>query len=201
MTKIRTPLTPILDSQSVEIIKEKINSCFEPQYINVSALTNAPLQECFNIVDKYITEHGGIRILGWALWELPRYFIEAEFHAVWESPTGEVKDLTPRQSPTKKILFIRDPSMNYNGGRVNNIRINYSKNHIIDDLFKIYEDEFETFGPSGIVLQHQQLINLSLEMRKVSVQERMELIYKNLRKIDPCFCNSGDMLKDCHKKF
>lgn len=201
MTKIREPLTPILDSQSVEIIKEKINSHFEPQYINVFPIKNAPLQECFDTVDTYITEHGGTRVLGWTLWELPGLFIEAEFHAVWESPTGDMKDLTPRPSPTNRILFIRDPSMNYNGGRVNNIRINYSENHIINDLFKIFEDEFEAFGTKGIVLQHQQMMNYSFEMRKASVHERMELIFKNLKKTDPCFCNSGEMLKNCHKKF
>lgn len=201
MTKIKQPLTPILSSQYIEMIKAKINSNFEPQYIKVSPVRNAPLQECFSIVEEYINQHGGTRVLGWALWELPSYFIEAEFHAVWESPTGELKDLTPRSSETNKILFIRDPSMTYDGGRVNNIRINYSENHIIKDLFKIYEDEYEAFGAEGIVLPHQQILNISLEMRKASVHERMELIYKNLKKTDPCFCNSGEMLKDCHKKF
>lgn len=201
MTKIKEPVTPILDSQHVATIKDKINSPYEPEYINVFPMKNAPLQECFDTVDKYITEHGGTRILGWTLWELPGLFIEAEFHAVWESPTGELKDLTPRPSPTKRILFIRDPNMKYDGKRVNNIRINYSGNNTINDLFKIYEDEFDTFGPEGIVLPHQQMLNLSFEMRKASIHERMELILKNLKKTDPCFCNSGEMLKNCHKKF
>lgn len=200
MTKTTEPLTPILESQSVSMISEKINSQYIPEYINVFPMKNAPIQECFDIVEKHIQINGGKRVLGWVLWELPGLFIEAEFHAIWESPTGELKDLTPRPSPTKRILFIRDPSMIYDGKRVNNIRINYSNNEVINDLFKIYEDEFETFGPEGIVLPHQQLLNLSFEMRKVSVQERMELIFKHLKKTDPCYCNSGEMLKNCHKK-
>jgi len=201
MTKIKEPLTPILESQSVSIIKERVNSPYNPEYINVFPMKNSPIQECFDIVEKYIAENGGKRVLGWALWELPGLFIEAEFHAVWESPTGEFKDLTPRPTPTKRILFIRDPSMKYDGKRVNNIRINYSENNTVNDLFKIFEDEFETFGPEGIVLQHQQMLNLSFEMRKVSVHERMELIFKHLKKTDPCFCNSGEMLKNCHIKY
>lgn len=199
MTKTTEPLTPIIESQSVSMISEKINSQHIPEYINVFPMKNAPIQECFDIVEKHIQINGGKRILGWVLWELPSLFIEAEFHAIWESPTGELKDLTPRPSPTKRILFIRDPSMIYDGNRVNNIRINYSNNEVINDLFKIYEDEFETFGPEGIVLPHQQLLNISFEMRKVSVQERMELIFKHLKKTDPCYCNSGEMLKNCHK--
>lgn len=201
MTRIKEPLTPILDSESVNKIKEKINSPYAPQYVDVFSVKNALIQECFDTVEKYINKNGGKRVLGWTLWELPSFFIEAEFHAVWESPSGELRDLTPRRSPTKRILFIRDPSMNYEGERINNIRINYSKNNTINDLFKIYEDDFEIFGPKGIVLAHQQILNCSLEMRKVLVGERMELIYKHLKKTDPCFCNSGEMLKNCHKKY
>lgn len=201
MTKIREPLTPIIDSNTVKLISDKIASSFLPEYIDVSPVRNAPVQECFDIVQNHIKKNGGKRILGWVIWELPSYFIEAEFHAVWESPTGEIKDITPRPSLTKRILFIRDDRMNYDGKRVNNIRINYSNNTVINDLFKIYEDEFEIFGPDGIILPHQQLMNFSLEMRKGLVSERMELIFKHLKKNDPCYCNSGYMLKDCHKKY
>lgn len=200
MTIAYTPLTPIFESESVRLIRNKINSPISPKYINVHAMKNVPLQECFNIVDSYVSQHGGERVLGWCLWELPSFFIEAEFHAVWKSASGEFKDLTPRSSPTKRILFIEDPKMFYEGKRVNNIRINYSNNNVINDLFKIYEDEFETFGPEGIVLVHQQILNMSLEMRKASVGERLESIRKHLKKTDPCHCNSGEMLKNCHKR-
>lgn len=201
MTKIKTPITPIANSNSVSLIKERINSSYEPQYVKVSPVQNAPILECFDIVDEHIAKNGGNRILGWALWELPSFFIEAEFHAIWESPSGDLVDLVPRSTPTSRILFIRDKDMLYEGLRVNNIRINYSNNHIIEDLFKIYDEEFAVFGPEGIVFQHQQFLDYSFKMRKVSVHERMELIYKHLKKSDPCFCNSGEMLKNCHRKY
>lgn len=201
MTKIREPLTPLIDSSNIGLIKEKIKSPHEPQYIEVDPIKNGEFLECFDTVHNYIDKNGGKRILGWVLWELPGLFIEAEFHAVWESPTGELRDITPRQTATKRILFIRDPNSTYEGNRINNIRINYSGNHIIDELFKIYEDEFNTFGPKGEVLHHQQLALLGFEYRKNSLGERMELIYKNLKKTDPCFCNSGEMLRNCHKKY
>lgn len=200
MTIAYEPLTPIFDSTSVELIRNKINSSSQLQYITVHPIKDASLQECFSIVDHYISKHGGERVLGWCLWESPGLFIEAEFHAVWKSSSGEFKDLTPRSSPTKRILFIEDTRMSYEGKRVNSIRINYSNNNIIDDLFKIYEDEFEAFGPEGIVFGHQQILNMSLEMRKVSVGERLDAVRKHLKKADPCHCNSGEMLKNCHKK-
>lgn len=201
MTKIKEPLTPIINSDSVKLIKDKINSEFEPEYVKVSPVKNGTFQECFDTVENYINANNGKRVLGWALWELPNFFIEAEFHAIWESPTGELKDITRRPTPTSKILFIRDARMNYVGERVNNIRINYSGNHLINELFKCYEDEFSAFGPKGIVLQHQQELNRAFDFRRALLGERMEFMYKNLKKTDPCFCNSGEMLKNCHKKY
>ncbi len=35
-------------------------------------------------------------------------FIEAQFHAVWVSPQGDIHDLTPRQDSEKRIMFLPD---------------------------------------------------------------------------------------------
>ncbi len=45
-------------------------------------LLNKPFNECFHIVEEYINNNGGERIIGWAIWERPGTFIEAEFHAI-----------------------------------------------------------------------------------------------------------------------
>jgi hypothetical protein len=61
-------------------------------------------------------EHGGRRVHGWALWQyddptgvhLP--IIIGDFHSVWETPGGELKDVTPPKLGLK-VLFVRDPSL------------------------------------------------------------------------------------------
>lgn len=87
-------------------------------YIDVFPIKGAPKLECFDIVQKHVQENQGRRVLGWCLWELPDLFIEVEFHAVWQTPDGHLLDLTPRKTPTKRILFIEDQTIQYDGKRV-----------------------------------------------------------------------------------
>ena len=61
-------------------------------------------------------------MLGWAIWEYPKVFIEAEFHSVWQAPDGVLHDLVPRQQPPVRILFVRDPRRRYVGRQVDNVR-------------------------------------------------------------------------------
>ena len=51
-----------------------------PFYVWCSPAKGAPQNECFAVVDSCVAKHGGRRILGWAIWERPGVYIEAEFH-------------------------------------------------------------------------------------------------------------------------
>lgn len=85
-------------------------------------LAGKPLMECFSIVDDYIALHGGTAVVGWAIWEVPGVYIEAEFHTVWQAPDGVLHDLTPRPKAFESILFLPDPTRHYTGLQVDNIR-------------------------------------------------------------------------------
>ncbi|MDG9854134.1 hypothetical protein N7403_09750 [Pseudomonas nitroreducens] len=78
--------------------------------------------ECFNIVPEHIVIHGGKQLTGWALWEVPGVFIEAEFHCVWQDADGVLHDLTPRPIPFERILFLPDSRREYRGRQVDNVR-------------------------------------------------------------------------------
>jgi len=62
------------------------------------------LDDCFPIVAEQVAAEGGQQVFGWALWELPGVFIEAEFHSVWQSPAGELVDIVPRVRPFVSVL-------------------------------------------------------------------------------------------------
>ena len=48
-------------------------------------------------------------IFGWVLWQDKKQkFIEAEFHSVWKTKNGTLKDITPRIDREETILFIPD---------------------------------------------------------------------------------------------
>ena len=65
---------------------------------------------CFDgVMEKTKHDGGGIR-LGWVIWEWPNAFLNAEFHAVWIDPLGQLIDITPKPVGEKIILFAPDPS-------------------------------------------------------------------------------------------
>ena len=94
----------------------------QPVYVPVRPLAGAPENECFSILPRHVAQHGGEQVIGWAIWEWPRVYIEAEFHAVWRQPDGELLDPTPKIAPIPRILFLQDPRRAYNGRQVDNIR-------------------------------------------------------------------------------
>ena len=61
--------------------------------------------------------------MGWAVWEWPRVFIEAEFHAVWKHPDGLLLDIAPRQFSIPRVLPLPDPKRIYTGRQVGSIRL------------------------------------------------------------------------------
>ena len=65
---------------------------------------------CFDgVLEKVRHDGGGIR-LGWVIWEWPNAFLNAEFHAVWIDPAGQLVDITPKPLGEKTILFAPDPT-------------------------------------------------------------------------------------------
>ena len=65
---------------------------------------------CFDgVLEKVRRDGGGVR-LGWVIWEWPNAFLNAEFHAVWIDPAGQLVDITPKPLGEKSILFAPDPT-------------------------------------------------------------------------------------------
>ena len=53
---------------------------------------------------------GGSTCTGWTIWQDRSVdFVEAQFHTVWRDASKLLRDVTPRQHPEKKVLFLPDP--------------------------------------------------------------------------------------------
>jgi hypothetical protein len=50
---------------------------------------------------------GGRRIHGWAVWQFNGIAL-ADFHSVWQTPEGQLVDVTPPKYGTNQVLFVRD---------------------------------------------------------------------------------------------
>lgn len=101
---------------------DKVASNERPLYVSVRPVQGAILHDCFGSVSDYVTRYFGEQVIGWAIWEWPKVFIEAEFHAVWRHPARNLVDITPKSVPIPRILFLPDTGAEDVGRYVDNIR-------------------------------------------------------------------------------
>ena len=118
----------------------------EPVWVSMRPLLDKPIDECFSIVPEHAIMSGGKQCNGWAIWEWPKVFIEAEFHCVWEDPAGELLDLTPKSDPTDKILFLPDSKRPYKGIRIENIRKPLSRDKDIERFLSLAHERHAEFS-------------------------------------------------------
>lgn len=113
--------------------------------------------ECFSIVEQQVLKAGGQRVLGWGIWERTGVFIEAEFHAVWRSPEGELIDIAPRLSLLETITFLPDTNRNYNGRQVDNVRKSLVKDMDVVRFLHLAKRRFEILNTGDLADQHGQI--------------------------------------------
>lgn len=90
MNRYLVPVTPAEIRRELAALCATLVPGIKPAYVVVRSEEGAPPNECFPIVDATVARRGGSAVFGWSLWEFPEIFVEAEFHAVWVSPTATV---------------------------------------------------------------------------------------------------------------
>ena len=161
--------------------------------------------DCFPVVEAYVGAHGGQSVIGWQLWEWPGLYLEAEFHAVWRSPTGQLLDLTPKEIPVHTILFLEDPTRPYGGRRRRNEMFPLSGNPVIAEFIQAC-NEAESIVDLGERALHTGPIKMT-PLEKVRygqlMQQKQRALYHMQRievprKVDFCWCGSRKAFKVCH---
>lgn len=85
-----------------------------PKYIDVMPWENSVKNECINNVKRYIDVYEGQVVTGWVIWQWANILIEAEAHAIWKSPKGQLLDISVHDNNETKILFL-EAKLNFNG--------------------------------------------------------------------------------------
>jgi|JI8StandDraft_1071087.scaffolds.fasta_scaffold33009_2 hypothetical protein len=206
MRRYLLPVTP------AEICRELAGLCAElvanvqPVYVPVRPESGMPANECFPLVDRTVAKHGGSRSLGWSLWEFPGVFVEAEFHAVWKSPNGELIDVTPKNRPVENVLFLPNPELRYLGRQVNNVRRPLSAAPCVANYLTTFDAEFELLNRGSRADQHGEVHLTGSEADEyASLQRKRAFLAPDLLQLaafigpyTPCPCNSGKKVKWCH---
>jgi len=144
-------------------------------------------------------------VIGWSLWELPTLFIEAEFHAIWQSPDGVLLDIAPKAEPTERILFMSDPTRKYEGCQVNNVRMALRQDPTVIGFLQTCDEEYEFLNRGERAGQHELRLEGAevaeyqrIKMAKAQFQFQMLPLFPAVGPYSPCLCGSGKKAKWCH---
>lgn len=191
MGRVTTPrvITPQIRELCQSISK------YEPLIVPVVADPRSLINECFQNVGTYVKEHGGQRILGWSIWQRSNVLIEAEAHAVWKSPTGDIVDITPHSNGEISILFLVDKHMVYEGNCIPNIRRALTSSPLVAEFIGLYNKRDRIASEST-----QNTFSLPADMY-LRIMEIEQMLNQRVGRNDPCSCQSGIKYKKCCGKY
>lgn len=183
-----------------------LNPTARPVVVPIHPQEGCEALDCFNNVRR-LTQQGGGRIqYGWAVWEWPRVFIEAEHHAVFDIGDGSPwVDVTPANDGETTRFFLPDDGATYDfeneGIRRDNVRQALSNDPNIRAFFEAAEaiskimNSIPGVGEVKIPVAVAREIQ-RLEMTKVRLMFQIGM--KHTGRNDLCFCRSGLKFKKCH---
>lgn len=174
-----------------------------PLYVPVRPDGSAESQQCFQNVVRKINRDGGSQCVGWRIWERPELYVEAEFHAVWRTPLGELFDITPLPDDERTILFLFDKTRPYKDRQRDNIRMPIVESLPLRNIFAAKEQQFRILNrgsrariaEGAISLRGVEMDEYERTEHRIAVAEKM--LERGLNDRSKCLCESGRAYVRC----
>ncbi len=187
------------------LVKE-LDCSTSPVYIPVKPLKYpwCIKNEYFNNVLKYSSRKKGAIVYGWNITGIPAGMLEAEFHAIWKSPRGELIDITPNQHEFTRILFLVDHTREYHGKVVPSMfQPVFPKDSLCCELVTrakrrvaIIQQYENPTNPNQMILPHHAAEEL--QTNQIRIQEILTLIRNgNPSLTELCPCGKGTTYGAC----
>jgi hypothetical protein len=195
-------LVPDRIDRYVKLLLSKLPGTKEPVFLQVRPIPSAKPNECVPAVNNQIKATGGSIVYGWQIWQTDN-LTEAEFHAVWNSPKGEMLDVTPKIIQSiNRILFAEDPSIKYIGSPIDNVRINNTGNPLVDDLIRICEARFQMLN----VGNRSKMKKVIFKGEELAIFQYLNISQHNIEMYiasgadsgTPCYCGRNLKYYECH---
>ena len=199
------PKTADLSEKVIQLCS-KIVPGVKPFFLDVEMVDFTQPNECFPNVNTMVSKKGGSVQYGWQIWEtIPNIMIEGEFHSVWVDQSGVYHDITPKEKGINKILFLPDNTRKYEQKQIDNIRMNLTNHHLIDDYINNAEAIFEATNRGELATSNQYILTpeiSNLFAEKLSYRKLIEDKFTSPRIPDnprnkACICGSGKKYKKC----
>jgi len=199
------PVTPAELTDTIRALIEQLAPGQTPVYVEAVPMEGEAVNECFGLVNRCVVEKGGEALVGWSLWELPTLFVEAEFHAIWRSPSGSLLDISPRSSPTARVLFLPDPVRRYEGRSIDNVRVPIRRDPTLLEYLDTFAAKFEIMKRGARVDQHGEVHLIGAEAaefqaimtRQAFLRVQLQSQHPVVGPYHPCPCGSGKEVKWC----
>ena len=182
--------TPRIITPQIKELCQSISE-YEPVYVEVKADPKSLINECFPNVNAHIKEYGGQSVLGKCIWQRANVLIEAEAHAIWKSPSGDMVDVTPHNNGEDSILFLVDPQMTYDGNCIPNIRKALTSSQLVAEFITLFNERDRIAAKSK-----GNTFSLPADMVR-RMFEIEQILNQRVGRNDPCPCQSGIKYKKC----
>lgn len=195
-----TTTTPDHIGPAVRRLIDKVAPGGRARYLRVRPEPGATVNECFSNVRAKCARGGGRMLCGWQLWEWPQVMVEAEFHAVWLSPRGEMVEITPKPHGEAAVLFVPDTRRRHEGELVDNVRLALHEDQLIEHFIRICGVIVQVAARSGRAARHGEVWVPHEQIAPLrEVQDFLgRSIHAGVREHDPCPCGSGSRYRRCH---
>ncbi|EPU8564756.1 hypothetical protein ACVZYT_002500 [Yersinia enterocolitica] len=154
---MRHPIPAQLAAPETLEFCQKIVPDVHPIILNSDPFPEAEEMDCFLNVEKAIAKNGGRAVYGWAIWQVPGIYIEAEFHCIWENDAGEMLDVTPYSYRMDNILFLPDITRIYKGRQIDNIRQALVNDPDVIRWLYLARKRFEILNNANLANQHGRI--------------------------------------------
>ena len=147
------------DKVTAEVLElcERLSPSYKPFYVEAKAEEWAVPFDRFGNVRNKVLRSGGSLVYGWEISELPQLYLEARFHAVWQSTDGIVTHISTENSPHERILFLRDPARKINGTVPEVQRLPLVHNPLLTTYWEAADgvrNTIEKFASAGFDVRH-----------------------------------------------
>jgi hypothetical protein len=147
-----------------------------PVFVPCQPVEGEAYNECFPIVKAQVERQGGRRVVGWSLWEHPKVMLEAEFHAVWQTPDGNLLDLVPRERSFPFILFLKDTGRAYQGFPLDNLRMALVKDKHIERFIRLQGKKFRLMNQGKLKYQTETVLTGDAALRYKVNEAELEAV-------------------------
>lgn len=183
--------TPSVITDEIKQLCATICPEAKPFYVDASPFDGMQPNECFKNVDTVMQKLDGERITGWAIWQWANILVEAEAHAIWKAPDGQLIDVSPHISAEEHILFLPDDRVQFNGNPIPSHRQALTNSPLVAELIAL-SDKKDTIAAASS--------GQTYAMDTADVRRMAELIFqfhRSAERNEPCPCGSGLKYKKC----